>query len=60
MITLILVCFTDLIHKALSQLMGAFILELCAYAVFCFPFYHKDRWSGIKGYFKFILNTLIH
>lgn len=56
MITLILCCSTELIHNSFSQLMGAFILELCFYIIVCFPFYHKDKWTGFKGYLKYIWN----
>lgn len=30
------------------------LMELCIVAIIAMPFFHKEEWKGIKGYFGFL------
>lgn len=58
MITLIVMCFTELINCSFSEILGIILLESCAEMILAIPFlFGKGEWKGVKGYFKYLWDS---
>lgn len=58
MITLIVMCFTELANRSLEEILGIILLESTVELIFAIPFlFGKGEWKGIKGYFKYLWDS---